>query len=68
LQFIGQPRQRKQLLRTEVFNIINHPNFNSPIDNSTLFNSDGSVPGNAGVIDSTSVDPRQNQFALKLPF
>ena len=54
--------------RTEVFNIINHPNFNSPIDNSTLFNSDGSVPGNAGVIDSTSVDPRQIQFAVKVSF
>ena len=54
--------------RTEVFNIINHPNFNSPIDNSTLFNSDGSIPGNAGVIDSTSVDPRQIQFALKVSF
>jgi hypothetical protein len=54
--------------RTEVFNIINHPNFNSPIDNSTLFNSDGSIPGNAGVIDSTSVDPRQIQFAVKVSF
>jgi hypothetical protein len=53
--------------RAEVFNILNHADFNPPIDNSTLF-SNGSAAGNAGVLDSTSVDPRQIQFALKVSF
>jgi len=54
--------------RAEVFNILNHADFNSPVDNATLFNSDGSATGNAGVIDSTSLDSRQIQFALKVSF
>jgi hypothetical protein len=59
--------------RAEFFNILNHPNFNSPgfggngvvaISNSTNFNS-----SNFGEIGSTRdapYDPRQIQFALKL--
>jgi hypothetical protein len=59
--------------RAEFFNIVNHPNFNSPgfggngvvaISNSTNFNS-----SNFGEIGSTRdapYDPRQIQFALKL--
>jgi hypothetical protein len=59
--------------RAEIFNILNHPNFNAPgfggngvvsIANSTNFNN-----GNFGEIGSTRdapFDPRQIQFALKL--
>lgn len=59
--------------RTEVFNIVNHPNFNAPgfggngvvsISGSTNFNS-----SNFGLIGSTRDnpnDPRQIQFAFKL--
>jgi Carboxypeptidase regulatory-like domain len=52
--------------RTEVFNILNHANFNPPTSNETLFDGSGvPVPG-AGLIDSTSTTSRQIQFALKV--
>jgi hypothetical protein len=56
--------------RMEVFNIVNHPNFNAPgfggngvvsISGSTNFTT-----GNFGEIGSTRTDPREAQFALKL--
>ena len=40
----------------------------TPIDNSTLFNQDGSAVGGAGPIDATSTSNREIQFALKLIF
>ena len=61
--------------RTELFNVLNHPNFNAPgfggngvvaISGSTNFTS-----SNFGEIGSTRdapYDPRQIQFALKLYF
>ncbi len=52
--------------RAEFFNIINRPNFGPPADTNVIF--DGNLnrqDGSAGVIDSTSTDPRQIQFALK---
>jgi hypothetical protein len=53
-------------LRFEFFNILNHANFQAPIDNETLFNQSGApVPG-AGAIDTTTTTSRQIQFALKL--
>ena len=54
--------------RVEFFNVLNHPNFQAPIDNSTLFNGDGSPTGGAGLIDATSNDSRQIQIALKVIF
>jgi carboxypeptidase family protein len=55
--------------RAEFFNLFNHTNFNSPINNSTLFNVDGSSTGaTAGAIDSTSTSSREIQVALKLIF
>jgi hypothetical protein len=47
--------------RAEAFNLPNHPSFSNPAANI-------SVPSTAGVISSTSVDPRTLQFALKLLF
>ncbi|HVB99658.1 MAG TPA: hypothetical protein VNJ12_10065, partial [Candidatus Dormibacteraeota bacterium] len=54
--------------RAEMFNLFNHPNFKPPVDNSTIFNSDGSPAGNAGTLDATSIDPREIQFAVKVLF
>jgi len=54
--------------RAEFFNVFNHPNFNSPLANNTLFNQDGSSVGGAGALDSTSTFSREIQFALKLIF
>jgi hypothetical protein len=52
--------------RTEMFNVLNHANFNSPIDNSNIFDQTGAAVGNAGRITSTSIPARQIQFGLKV--
>ena len=52
--------------RAEFFNIFNHSTFQSPIDNATLFNEDGSAVGGAGTIDATAHANREIQFGLKL--
>ena len=57
--------------RAEFFNILNHPNFAAPnflndSNNNSIFNPNGSVLGNAGVIGSTSTSSRQIQLGLKL--
>ena len=49
--------------RAEIFNILNHANFNQP--NEVVFTPAGVSP-TAGVITSTSTTSRQVQFALKL--
>jgi Carboxypeptidase regulatory-like domain len=49
--------------RTEIFNILNRANFNTP--NLIVFTPSG-VSGTAGAITSTSTSSRQIQFALKL--
>jgi hypothetical protein len=59
--------------RVEFFNVLNHANFQSPLDNSTLFApttaADGSLAytpqDGAGAIDKTTTDPREIQLALK---
>jgi Carboxypeptidase regulatory-like domain len=57
-------RERMNLqFRAEIFNLLNHPNFNTP--NLIVFTPSG-VSGTAGVINSTSTTSRQVQFALKL--
>jgi carboxypeptidase family protein/TonB-dependent receptor-like protein len=56
--------------RWEVFNIFNHPNFQSPTSANAVFNQDGTpVPsgfGGVGYITRTATTSRQMQFALKL--
>jgi hypothetical protein len=52
--------------RAELFNVFNHPNFASPINNSTLFNVSGVPSATAGKIDQTANDPRDVQFAIKM--
>ena len=52
--------------RAEVFNILNHTNFRSPLDNSALYNASGTPLGSAGVIDATQTPSRQIQFGVKV--
>ena len=52
--------------RTEFFNILNHTNFQSPIDNETIFNQNGTRVGAAGTLDATTTTSRQIQFGLKV--
>ena len=54
--------------RAEMFNIFNRPNFNPPLVNNVIFNSDGSPNGTAGFLDSTSTTSREIQFGLKVIF
>ena len=57
-------RERTRLqFRAEFFNILNHPNFNTP--NAVVFTPSGVSP-TAGVITSTATTSRQIQFGLKL--
>jgi hypothetical protein len=53
--------------RAEIFNLFNHPNFNSPLANLQVFDSNGN-PSNNSPFDSTSTSSREIQFALKLIF
>ncbi len=52
--------------RAEFFNIFNRANFQSPLDNSTVLNQDGTPTPGAGVIDATTTTSRQIQFGLKV--
>jgi hypothetical protein len=53
--------------RAEFFNILNHPNFQSPVKHNAIFNTDGSPAGSgAGAINSTTTSSRQIQFGLKI--
>ena len=54
--------------RVEMFNVLNHPSFLPPLDNEAIFNLNGSIANNAAVVDTTSDDPRQIQFGLKVNF
>jgi outer membrane receptor protein involved in Fe transport len=52
--------------RVEFFNALNHASFLEPIDNSTLFNNNGTPIGGAGSIDTLTVPAREIQFGLKV--
>ena len=73
MKFLGEGRKLE--FRAEIFNILNHANFNAPGTSPNTRNvvfagtADGQAPlANAGVITSTSTTSRQIQFALKLIF
>jgi outer membrane receptor protein involved in Fe transport len=52
--------------RLEVFNILNHANFNPPaVGKLDIFDSTGVPTGTAGLLTSTTTTSRQIQFALK---
>jgi hypothetical protein len=55
--------------RAELFNIMNHANFNVPSlgdGNTNILNGDGKVNGSAGLLSQTTTDPREIQFAIKV--
>ena len=54
--------------RAEFFNILNHANFNVPdlaSGNNDIFDGTGAVNPTAGLLTTTTTDPREIQFALK---
>ena len=59
--------------RAEFFNVLNHPNFQSPLpfssgNNAQIFNADGTRSGAGGLSQPLLVLPRDIQFALKAIF
>lgn len=52
--------------RAEFFNVLNRPNFLTPVDNEAIFDQSGNPVANAGALDNISTTPREIQFALKL--
>jgi hypothetical protein len=52
--------------RMEVFNLLNHTNFNPPTSNSQVFDGSGNSVGSAGLLDTTATTSRQIQFAVKV--
>jgi len=54
-------------LRAEVFNVMNHPNFQIP-SGTSLFDSTGARLGGAGQITATTTSSRQIQFSARYSF
>lgn len=52
--------------RAEFFNSLNRANFGTPAN--VVFDRQGRIPANAGLITNTATDPRRIQFGLKLNF
>jgi hypothetical protein len=56
----------KSQFRMELFNAFNHTNFGTPA--TTIFDNQGRLTSNSGLITSTAGDSRRIQFGLKLNF
>jgi hypothetical protein len=54
--------------RVEIFNLLNHPNFQVPTlpDNTDIFDSSGARNSAAGLLTSTTTTSRQIQFGVKV--
>ena len=52
--------------RAEFFNVLNRPNFATPVDNETFFSQTGAPIGGAGTLDQIAEPAREIQFALKV--
>jgi hypothetical protein len=52
--------------RAEFFNVLNRTNFGTPAN--VVFDRQGLIPSNAGVITSTATDARRIQFGLKIMY
>ena len=55
--------------RAEIFNILNHPNWQPPHTangEADVFNSAGGQNASVGTLTRTATDSREIQFALKL--
>jgi hypothetical protein len=51
--------------RAEFFNVVNRANFQSPLDNNTIFDQNGNLQDGVGALDKTANDSREIQFGLK---
>jgi len=51
--------------RMEIFNSLNHSNFNPPTANNVIFDGTGAPVSGAGQLNGTATTSRQIQFALK---
>jgi len=52
--------------RVEMFNALNHANYQSPIGTSTVFSSTGGPVSGAGKLTALATDARQIQLSLKV--
>jgi Carboxypeptidase regulatory-like domain/TonB dependent receptor-like, beta-barrel/TonB-dependent Receptor Plug Domain len=52
--------------RVEMFNVLNHANFQQPLCCSAIFNQDGSPASSAGQLSTTAADNREIQLSLKV--
>lgn len=52
--------------KAEAFNLANRPNFEPPVPNNAIYNSEGAPLASAGLITSTATTSRQVQLALRL--
>jgi hypothetical protein len=55
-------------IRAEIYNILNHTNFDAPTDHFQIYDGSGNPVPSAGLIDQTVTTSRQIQLGVKLVF